>query len=205
MAGVRFIVAARGCSSGRSRSDLIAVLLGDSIALAPVFARSILHIGPIGLGALRTAPALGALAAGIMLARRPLQRRAGRTLLAVIATFGVAMIVFGLSKWLPLSLAALAVAGFVDMISVNIRATTLAVVTPRELQGRVNAVEWVFIGASNELGAFESGAVASLIGTVAAVVAGGAAMIGIAVTWPRLFPALSRLGRLDELTPVTAE
>jgi uncharacterized membrane protein YuzA (DUF378 family) len=181
--------------------DLIAVLLGDSIALAPVFARSILDVGPIGLGALRTAPALGALAAGIMLARKPLRRRAGPALLAVIATFGAAMIVFGLSKWLPLSLAALAVAGFVDMISVNIRATTVAVVTPRELQGRVNAVEWVFIGASNELGAFESGVVASLVGTVAAVVAGGAVMIGIAATWTRLFPELARMGRLDELQP----
>jgi hypothetical protein len=170
-----------------------------------VFARTILDVGPIGLGALRAAPSVGALAAGLMLARRPLKRRAGRTLLGVIATFGAAMIVFGLSKSLPLSLAALAVSGFVDMISVNIRATTLALVTPMELQGRVNAVEWVFIGASNELGAFESGAVASLIGTVGAVVAGGAAMIGIAATWPRLFPALSRLGRLDELRPATAE
>jgi MFS family permease len=200
VAGVRFILSTR-MLLGAISLDLIAVLFGDSIALAPVFARSILHIGPIGLGALRTAPALGALAAGIMLARRPLRRRAGPALLAVIATFGAAMIVFGLSKWLPLSLAALAVAGFVDMISVNIRATTLAVVTPRELQGRVNAVEWVFIGASNELGAFESGVVASLIGTVAAVVAGGAVMIGIAASWTRLFPELARMGPLEELQP----
>ena len=200
VAGVRFILSTR-MLLGAISLDLFAVLLGDSIALAPVFARSILHIGPIGLGALRTAPSLGALAAGIMLARRPLRRRAGPALLAVIATFGAAMIVFGLSKWLPLSLAALAVAGFVDMISVNIRATTLAVVTPRELQGRVNAVEWVFIGASNELGAFESGVVASLIGTVAAVVAGGAVMIGIAASWTRFFPELARMGPLEELRP----
>jgi MFS family permease len=204
VAGVRFILRTR-MLLGAISLDLFAVLLGDSIALAPVFARTILDIGPIGLGALRAAPSVGALAAGLMLARRPLQRRAGPTLLVVIATFGAAMIVFGLSKSLPLSLAALAVSGFVDMISMNIRATTLALVTPMELQGRVNAVEWVFIGASNELGAFESGAVASLIGTVWAVVAGGAAMIGIAATWPRLFPALSHLGRLDELAPATAE
>ena len=204
VAGVRFILRTR-MLLGAISLDLFAVLLGDSIALAPVFARTILDIGPIGLGALRAAPSIGALAAGLMLARRPLQHRAGRTLLAVIATFGAAMIVFGLSKSLPLSLAALAVAGFVDMISVNIRATTLALVTPMELQGRVNAVEWVFIGASNELGAFESGAVASLIGTVGAVVAGGVAMIGIAATWPRLFPALTRMGRLDELRPARAE
>jgi len=136
-----------------------------------------------------------------MLARRPLRAPAGRTLLIVIVVFGCGMIVFGLSKSLPLSLAALAVTGFVDMISMNIRSTTLALVTPRQLQGRVNAVEWVFIGASNELGAFESGAVASLIGTVPAVVLGGGLMLGIAATWPRLFPELSRMGRLDQLQP----
>src|SRR5438477_10812262 len=200
VAGVRFILRTR-MLLGAISLDLFAVLLGDSIALAPVFARSILDVGPIGLGALRTAPSLGALAAGLMLARKPLRRRAGPALLAVIATFGAAMIIFGLSKWLPLSLAALALSGFVDMISVNIRATTLAVVTPMALQGRVNAVEWVFIGASNELGAFESGAVASLIGTVPAVVLGGGLMLGIAATWPRLFPELSRMGRLDQLQP----
>ena len=200
VAGVHFIVRTR-MLLGAISLDLFAVLLGDSIALAPVFARSILDVGPIGLGALRTAPSLGALAAGLMLARKPLRRRAGPALLGVIATFGAAMIVFGVSKWLPLSLAALAVAGFVDMISVNIRATTLAVVTPMELQGRVNAVEWVFIGASNELGAFEAGAVASLIGTVPAVVLGGGIMLGIAATWSRFFPELARMGPLDELQP----
>ena len=200
VAGVRFILATR-MLLGAISLDLFAVLLGDSIALAPVFARTILDVGPVGLGALRTAPAVGALAAGILLARRPLPFPAGRTLLAVIATFGAAMIVFGLSRSLPLSLGALVVSGFVDMLSVNIRATTIAVVTPMDLQGRVNAVEWVFIGASNELGAFESGAVASLIGTVAAVVLGGGLMLGIAGAWPRLFPELARMGRLEELQP----
>jgi hypothetical protein len=111
------------------------------------------------------------------------------------------MIVFGFSRSLPLSLAALAVSGFADMISMNIRSTAVLLVTPRELQGRVSAVEWVFISASNELGAFESGAVASLIGTVAAVVAGGAVMIGVAASWGRLFPPLARMGRLRELAP----
>jgi MFS family permease len=200
VAGVRFILRTR-MLLGAISLDLVAVLLGDSIALAPVFARTILDVGPIGLGALRTAPSVGALAAGLILARRPLRTRAGPTLLVVVAVFGAAMIVFGLSKWLPLSLAALAVSGFADMISMNIRATTLAVVTPMELQGRVNAVEWVFIGASNELGAFESGLVASLIGTVAAVVTGGAVMIGVAATWPRVFPELARMGPLEELQP----
>ena len=198
VAGIRFIVKTK-MLLGAIALDLFGVLLGDSIALAPAFAQSILEIGPIGLGMLRVAPSLGALAAGIMLARKPLQRRAGPTMLVVIASFGVGMIVFGLSKSLPLSLAALAFTGFVDMISVNIRATVLAVVTPRELQGRVNAVEWVFISASNELGAFEAGGVARLIGVVPAVVAGGSVMIGIAAIWRRVFPAISTMGRLDEL------
>jgi MFS family permease len=198
VAGVHFILRTR-MLLGAIALDLFAVLLGDSIALAPVFARTVLDIGPIGLGALRTAPSVGALAAGVILARRPLRTRAGPTLLVVVAIFGAAMIVFGLSRWLPLSLAALALAGFVDMFSMNIRSTTVALVTPIELQGRVNAVEWVFISASNELGAFESGVVASLIGATRTVVAGGVAMIAIAGIWPRLFPALSRMGKLEEL------
>jgi MFS family permease len=203
VAGVRFVLGTK-VLLGAITLDLFAVLLGDSIALAPVFAHSILDVGPVGLGLLRTAPSVGALAAGVLLARRQLPTRAGPTLLVVVAVFGAGMIVFGLSKWLPLSLAALAVTGFADMISMNIRATTVALVTPRELQGRVNAVEWVFISASNELGAFESGVVASLIGTVAAVVAGGVAMIGLAASWPKLFPALSHMGKLEDLTPEPA-
>jgi hypothetical protein len=150
---------------------------------------------------LRTAPSVGALAAAVLLARKPLQTRAGPTLLVVVAAFGGGMIVFGLSKWLPLSLAALGLTGFVDMISVNIRQTAVTMTTPPHLQGRVSAVEWVFISASNELGAFESGAVASLIGTVPAVVAGGLVMIGIAATWTKLFPALARMGKLEDLRP----
>jgi MFS family permease len=199
-AGIGFILRTR-MLLGAISLDLVAVLLGDSIALAPVFARTILDVGPIGLGALRAAPSVGALAAGLLLARRPLHYRAGPTLLTVVAVFGAMMIVFGLSRSLPLSLAALAVSGFADMISMNIRATSVLLVTPPELQGRVGAVEWVFISASNELGAFESGAVASLIGTAAAVVTGGAVMIGVAASWRRLFPPLARMGRLDELQP----
>ncbi len=197
-AGVRFILDTRTLL-GLILLDLFAVLLGDPIALAPVFARTILNVGPIGLGALRTAPAVGALLAGILVARRPLPVRAGPAMLAIVATFGAGTIVFGFSRWLPLSLAALFVTGFVDMVSVNIRQTAAAVITPLRLQGRVNAVEWVFISASNELGAFEAGAVASLLGTVRAVVLGGSLMIAIASSWTRLFPELSRLGRLEEL------
>ncbi len=200
VAGVRFIFRAR-MLLGAIGLDLFAVLLGDSIALAPVFAQSILHAGPVGLGLLRTAPSVGALVAAVMLARNPLRTPAGPTLLVVVAAFGAGMIVFGLSKWLPLSLAALCFTGFVDMISVNIRQTTVTMLTPPQLQGRVSAVEWVFISASNELGAFESGAVASLVGAVPAVVAGGIVMVGIAAIWTRLFPALARLGKLADLRP----
>jgi MFS family permease len=199
-AGIGFIMRTR-MLLGAISLDLVAVLLGDSIALAPVFARTILGVGPAGLGALRAAPSVGALVAGLLLARRPLHHRAGPTLLVVVAVFGAMMIVFGLSRSLPLSLAALAVSGFADMISMNIRSTAVLLVTPPELQGRVSAVEWVFISASNELGAFESGAVASVIGSVAAVVAGGVVMIGVAASWGRFFPQLARMGRLDELQP----
>jgi predicted MFS family arabinose efflux permease len=200
LAGIRFIRQKR-VVLGAILLDLVAVLFGDPIALAPVFAKTILHGGPVVLGALRTAPSVGALIAGLLITRRPLAFAAGRTLLLVVATFGLATIVFGLSRSLPLSLAMLGITGFVDMISMNIRATTVAVLTPLSMQGRVSAVEWVFISASNELGAFESGLTATLLGTVRAVVLGGALMVGFAASWPRLFPALSRLGPLDELEP----
>jgi hypothetical protein len=184
--------------------DLVAVLLGDSIALAPVFASSILHTGPIGLGLLRTSPAIGSFTAALMLTRKRLPYRAGPTLMVVVAGFGVAMIVFGLSRWLPLSMSALAVGGFLDMFSVNIRTTAVAILTPSSLQGRVAAVEWVFVSASNELGAFWSGSFARLVGTVPAVVAGGAAMIGVAGFWTRLFPSLAGMGKLEDLRELPA-
>jgi hypothetical protein len=200
VAGVRFVMRSR-MLLGAITLDLFAVLFGGATALLPVYAQSILHVGPAGLGVLRTAPAVGALVAAVILVRRPLQRRAGPALLLVVGIFGVSMVVFGSSHWFPLSLAALAVGGFVDMVSVTIRKTTVALVTPNELRGRVNAVEMVFISASNELGAFESGLVASLVGTVTAVVAGGVATIAVAASWTRLFPALSRMGRLEDLRP----
>lgn len=202
--GIRFLLRTR-MVLGAILLDLFAVLFGGAIALAPLFARDILHMGPIGLGALRSAPAVGALAAALLLTRRPLKGAAGPTLLLVVAAFGVAMIVFGLSTWFPLSMAALAFGGFVDMYSVNIRSTTVALVTPNRLRGRVTAVEMVFISASNELGAFESGVVASLLGAVRSVVIGGIATIGIAAAWTQLFPSLAHLGRLEELEPAPAE
>jgi MFS family permease len=200
VAGVRFVLRTR-MLLGAIALDLFAVLFGGAVALLPVYARNILDVGPIGLGVLRSAPAVGALAAAVILTRRPLQRRAGPTLLVVVVAFGVATIVFGFSTWFPLSLAALAVSGFVDMFSVNIRATTVGLVTPNELRGRVTAVEMVFLSASNELGAFESGLAAKLLGTVTAVVAGGALTIGIALSWLRLFPELAQMGRLEDLRP----
>ncbi len=203
IAGIRFIRNTR-VVLGAVLLDLVAVFFGDPIALAPVFAKTILDGGPVVLGLLRAAPAAGALIAGLLITRRPLQFPAGRTLLVVVATFGAATIVFGLSRSLPLSLAALAICGFVDMVSMNIRATTVTMLTPISLQGRVSAVEWVFISGSNELGAFESGLMASLLGATRAVVLGGVLMIGFAASWPRFFPALSKLGRLDELEPEPA-
>jgi MFS family permease len=183
--------------------DLFAVLFGGAVALLPVFAKDVLEVGPAGLGVLRAAPAVGALCAALVIARRPIHRRAGGTLLTVVALYGVTMIVFGLSEAMWLSLLALAVGGGVDMVSVVLRQTILPLVTPDELRGRVNAIEMVFISASNELGAFESGVAAALVGAVPAVVAGGVATIAIAVLWWRAFPALRAVDRLDELRPAS--
>ena len=184
--------------------DLFAVLFGGAVALLPVFAKDVLEVGPAGLGVLRAAPAVGALCAAAVLSRRPLRRHAGRTLLTVVAVYGATMIVFGLSETMWLSLMALAAGGAVDMVSVVLRQTILPLVTPDELRGRVTAVEMVFISASNELGAFESGVAAALIGAVPAVLLGGVLTIGVALTWTRMFPALAQVDRLDELRPVEA-
>jgi hypothetical protein len=184
--------------------DLFAVLFGGAVALLPVFAKDILEVGPAGLGVLRAAPAVGALVAALVIARRPIHRRAGGTLFTVVAMYGVTMIAFGLSETMWLSLAALAVGGGVDMVSVVLRQTILPLVTPDELRGRVNAVEMVFISASNELGAFESGVAAALVGAVPAVVVGGVATIAIAAIWWRVFPDLRAVDRLDDLRPATA-
>jgi MFS family permease len=200
LGGIRFIRSSP-VILGAITLDLFAVLFGGAVALLPLFAQSILHTGPFGLGVLRSAVAVGALIAAVRLAHKPLGSHAGRTLLVVVGAFGASMVVFGLSKWFWLSALALAVSGFADMISMNIRATAVALATPNELRGRVNAVEGVFIGASNELGAFESGAAAALLGAVPAVVAGGALTIALALIWPKVFPDLSRIDRLEELSP----
>jgi MFS family permease len=203
LGGIR-LVRATPVVLGAITLDLFAVLFGGAVALLPLFAKSILHTGPLGLGVLRSAIALGALVAGIMLARKPLGGNAGRTLLVVVGVFGASMVVFGLSRWFLVSALALAVSGFADMISMNIRQTTVALATPNALRGRVNAVENVFIGASNELGAFESGAAAALVGAVPAVVAGGVLTILLALVWPKLFPALARVDRLEDVRPLAS-
>ena len=181
--------------------DLLAVLFGGAVALLPVFARSILHVGPTGLGILRAAPAAGALLGAAWLTRRPIAGRAGRTLLLVVGLYGASIIVFGLSRVFVISLLALAVSGFVDLYSMNIRSTTVALASPDRLRGRVNAVEMVFISASNQLGAFESGLAAYFVGTVPAVVGGGVMTILLAVSWGRLFPALANVDRLEDVRP----
>ncbi len=201
LAGIRF-VRSTPILLGAILLDLLAVLFGGAVALLPLFARSILHVGPTGLGILRSAPAVGALLAAAMLTRKPLGARAGRTLLTVVGAFGASMVVFGLSRSFWLSLLALAVSGFVDMFSMYIRSTTVALATPDRLRGRVLAVEMVFISASNQLGAFESGVAAFLLGAVPAVVVGGGLTIVIALGWSRLFPALAGVDRLRDLQPV---
>jgi len=184
--------------------DLMAVLFGGAVALLPVFAKDVLEVGPAGLGVLRSAPAVGALCSAIILTRRPIRRHAGRTLLTVVGLYGCSIIVFGLSQAMWLSFIALAAGGGLDMVSVVLRQTILPLTTPDELRGRVNAVEMVFISASNELGAFESGVAAALVGAVPAVVIGGALTVAIAIGWSRFFPALARVDRLDDLRPEAA-
>ena len=181
--------------------DLLAVLFGGAVALLPVFARSILHVGATGLGILRAAPAVGALLGAVFITRHPIEGRAGRTLLTAVGLYGASIVVFGLSRVFVVSLLALAFGGFVDLYSMNIRSTTVALASPDRLRGRVNAVEMVFISASNQLGAFESGLAAYLVGTVPAVVGGGVMTMLIALSWRRIFPALAEVDRLEDVRP----
>jgi len=177
--------------------DLFVVLLGGAVALMPIFANELLHTGPQGLGLLRAAPAVGALCTSLVLARFPLRRKAGVRLFTSVAIFGAATVVFGLSRNLWLSLAALAVLGASDMISVIIRGSLLQLATPPEMRGRVSAVNSLFIGASNELGEFESGLTAQWWGAVRATVVGGMGALAVAGLWSVLFPDLREA---DELT-----
>jgi len=179
--------------------DLVVVLFGGVTALLPVFARDVLMTDTVGLGLLRTAPALGAAVIAFLLATRPLTRRIGLWMLGAIAVYGVAMIGFALSTLLWLSLAALAVTGAADMISVYIRQSIIQLATPMDMRGRVSAVEFIFISASNELGEFESGVAARFLGPVGAVLLGGVMALVTAAAWFRLFPQLARTDALDEI------
>jgi len=179
--------------------DLFAVLLGGAVALLPVYAQDILHVGPRGLGVLRSMPAAGAALMAVLLAHRPLQRRSGAVMFVAVAIFGVSTIVFGLSHSLTISLIALFVVGASDMISVVVRSTLVQIATPPEKRGRVSAVNLLFIGASNELGQFESGITAQWMGAVPAVVFGGIGTLVVVGLWSRLFPELRNLDRLIPL------
>jgi len=196
LAGLAFVWR-RKVLLGAISLDLFAVLLGGATALLPIFARDILQVGPDGLGLLRAAPSVGALLTSLALMRWPLQRRVGRKLLTAVALFGLATLVFGLSRHFWLSLAALAVAGAADSISVVVRQTVMQLDTPDELRGRVAAVNSIFIGASNQLGEFESGAVAALVGPVGSVVIGGLGTLLVALSWIWLFPSLARRDHLE--------
>lgn len=177
--------------------DLFAVLLGGATALLPMFARDILFVGPWGLGLLRGAPAVGALCMSAALTRWPLGRRVGRTLMVAVAFYGLCMVVFGLSTSFALSMLVLALSGSADTISVVVRQTLVQLDTPDAMRGRVSAVNSVFIGASNQLGEFESGATAALLGPVGSVVLGGLGTLAVAAIWVRKFPTLAGRDRLD--------
>jgi MFS family permease len=195
LAGFRYVWTNKlilGCTS----LDLFAVLLGGAIALLPVYAEEILHVGPVGLGWLRAAPGIGAVVTAVVLAYFPLRRRAGAVMLFAVAVFGAMTVVFGVSHSFALSMLALAIAGIGDMVSVFVRGTVVQLATPPEMRGRVSAVNMLFIGASNELGQFESGVTAQWFGTVPAVVIGGVGTMVVVAIWAGIFPTLRKVDRL---------
>jgi len=196
--GVRF-VRRRPVILGAASLDLFAVLLGGATALLPVYARDILQVGPMGLGFLRAAPAAGAFTMAFTLGRLPLGRHVGVTMFAAVAVFGFATIGFGLSTWFPLSLLCLFMLGATDMVSVNIRSNLVQLSTPDAMRGRVSAVTMLFIGASNELGEFESGSTAAWFGTVPAVVVGGIGTLLVVMLWMMLFPSLRRVDKFSDV------
>ena len=177
--------------------DLFAVLLGGATALLPVFASDVLKVGAHGFGILRSGPAIGAMAMAFALTRWPLHRRAGRWMFAGVAAFGVATLIFAVSKSMIVSVIALAALGAADMISVYVRQSLVQIVTPDHMRGRVSAVAWLFIGASAELGEFETGVVARVLGPVGAAIFGGVGSLVVTAAWARMFPSLREADRLD--------
>ncbi len=196
IAGIQFIWE-RKVILGAISLDLFSVLLGGATALLPIYAEKILHVGTLGLGFLRAGPAIGALVLAIYLSRYPLQKNAGRTMFICVAIFGITTLIFGLSEWFLVSLVALIVMGAADMVSVVVRSTLVQLQTPNEMRGRVGAVNSIFIGASNQLGEFESGITAEFLGVVPAVVMGGIGTLLIVAIWLRLFPELYNWGKND--------
>lgn len=194
--GVRF-VRSNPAILGTISLDLFAVLLGGATALLPIYARDVLHTGPWGLGVLRAAPAVGALLMSSALARFSIRRKIGLRMFQAVIVFGAATIIFALSQWIWLSLLALAVMGAADTISVVIRFSLVQLATPDDMRGRVGAVNFLFINASNQLGEFESGMVAALLGAVPAAALGGLGTILVALAWMRLFPTLRQVDRLE--------
>jgi MFS family permease len=197
LAGFQFI-GQRPVVLGAISLDLFAVLLGGATALLPMFAKDVLHVGPWGLGLLRAAPAVGALCMSAVLTRWPITRRVGRVMFAAVAIYGLATVAFGLSTVFVISLLALWVSGAADMVSVVIRQSLVQLETPDAMRGRVAAVNSIFIGASNQLGEFESGATAALMGPVGSVLLGGIGTLAVAALWMKLFPALAQRERLTE-------
>ena len=195
-AGVKF-VRHNPAMLGTISLDMFAVLLGGATALLPIYARDILHTGPWGLGVLRGAPAVGALLMTGVLARHAIQRRVGMRMFQAVILFGAATVVFALSRRIWLSLAALTVMGAADMVSVVIRASLVQLGTPDEMRGRVGAVNFLFINASNQLGEFESGITAAWFGAMPAAVLGGLGTVAVALVWMKLFPALRHVERLE--------
>lgn len=196
--GLRFVFS-RPIMLGAISLDLFAVLFGGSVAMLPAVARDVLHADASALGLLRSAPAVGAALTTLLLAARPIERHVGRWMFGGVALFGAATLVFGLSSWLWLSLAALLLMGAGDMVSVYIRHILVQSQTPDEIRGRVSAVSAVFIGASNELGEFESGAAAAWLGLRPSIVLGGAITIGISLLWAQLFPPLRTMDRFPPM------
>ncbi|HEY5862629.1 MAG TPA: MFS transporter [Casimicrobiaceae bacterium] len=196
LAGIRFI-RSRPVVLGAISLDLFAVLLGGATALLPIYARDVLQTGPWGLGVLRSSTAIGALAMALYLARHPLRAHAGKLMFAGVAVFGLATIVFGVSRSFPLSLLALMTLGAADMVSVVVRQSLVQLQTPDEMRGRVSAVNALFIGTSNQLGEFESGLTAAWFGTVPSVVIGGLGTLAVVALWMRWFPALAAVDRVD--------
>jgi MFS family permease len=201
LAGLRYIWREK-MVLGSISLDMFAVLLGGAVYLAPVFASDILHTGPLGLGLLRCAPAIGAAAMALLLANRPLGHNAGAKMLWCVVGFGVATILFGLSHSMVLSMVALILVGATDMVSVVVRGVLIQLATPNEMRGRVNAVDMIFIGTSNELGGFESGLTAAWLGVVPAIIVGGVGAIIVTALWAWMFPALRNA---DQLPSVESE